>query len=459
MIDKIKNDELIKQIISFSKNKQIYLVGGCIRDYILGKKNYDKDIIADFDDVEEYAKNLAKHLDATFITLDDENKIYRLVMKDKRNYIDIAKLIGNNISEDLKRRDFTINSIAVNLKNYEILDINNGFEDIKNKIIKGISDKNLKDDPLRILRAYRFQSNLGFKIDEHLKHIIDQNYMDLKNVAVERINQEILKLFEGKFTDKTLKSMGNLIDYIFPIMIEVKKVPPNSHHHLPLFYHSIETVAQIQKLYEESNADVKEHIKPRIGLLKLSAFLHDIGKPQTWTIEEDTGRHRFIKHDDIGSKIVIPTLKKLCFSKKQINYISSLIKNHIYPSQVITSQGDIKKSYMRFIRKMEDSVIDVILIAMADRLSARGPEITDEIINKNINGLKNLLNFYIEIKPTLKPLPVLLDGNEIMSTFNLKPSPELGRLIKELKEAQISGEVNTKSDAICYIHSILTTKQ
>lgn len=455
MINKIKNDELIKKIIKFSDGKQIYLVGGCIRDYLLGKENYDKDIIADFEDVEEYAQNLAQNLDATFITLDDENKIYRLVMKDKTNYIDIAKLIGKNIDDDLKRRDFTINSVAVNLKNYEILDINNGIEDLKNKTIKGICDKNFEDDPLRLLRAYRFQSALGFKIDEHLKKIIDKNYKNLNKIATERINQELVKLFEGKYTDETLKNMGEMIDYIFPVMKEVKKVPPNSHHHLPLFYHSIETVKQIQILYDNSTDEIKKHLKSRFGLLKLGAFLHDIGKPQTWTIEEDTGRHRFIKHDDIGSKIVVPTLKNLCFSKKQINYIACLIKNHIYPSQVIVSQGDKGKSYMRFIRKMDDNVIDIILIAMADRLSARGPEITEETVNQNITGLNNLLNYYIEIKPTLKPLPVLLDGNEIMKMFNLKPSPKLGKLINQLKEAQISGEVNTKSDAICYINNII----
>lgn len=455
MINKIKNDELIKKIIKFSDGKQIYLVGGCIRDYLLGKENYDKDIIADFEDAEEYAQNLAQNLDATFITLDDENKIYRLVMKDKTNYIDIAKLIGKNIDDDLKRRDFTINSVAVNLKNYEILDINNGIEDLKNKTIKGICDKNFEDDPLRLLRAYRFQSALGFKIDEHLKKIIDKNYKNLNKIATERINQELVKLFEGKYTDETLKNMGEMIDYIFPVMKEVKKVPPNSHHHLPLFYHSIETVKQIQILYDNSTDEIKEHLKSRFGLLKLGAFLHDIGKPQTWTIEEDTGRHRFIKHDDIGSKIVVPTLKNLCFSKKQINYIACLIKNHIYPSQVIVSQGDKDKSYMRFIRKMDDNVIDIILIAMADRLSARGPEITEETVNQNITGLNNLLNYYIEIKPTLKPLPVLLDGNEIMKMFNLKPSPKLGKLINQLKEAQISGEVNTKSDAICYINNII----
>ena len=98
--------------------------------------------------------------------------------------------------------------------------------------------------------------------------------------------------------------MGEMLTYFFPIMKDVKTIPPNSHHHLPLFLHSIETVKQVQTLYE--NSKIKNDLKPRLSLLKLSAFLHDIGKPQTWTIEEDTGRHRFIKHDDVGSKLVVP---------------------------------------------------------------------------------------------------------------------------------------------------------
>lgn len=456
MINKIKNDNLINDIIKHSDDVQIYLVGGCVRDFILNKGNYDKDIIAECENVKEYAYNLAQKLDATFIVLDEENKIYRLVLKDKINCIDIAGVIGKNIEEDLKRRDFTINSVAVNLRNYEILDINNGLKDIENKIIKGISDKNFKDDPLRLLRAYRFQSSLGFKIDEHLKQILDNNYNDLDKIAIERINTELLKLFEGKYADEPLLNMGEMLTYLFPIMKEVQTIPPNSHHHLPLFLHSIETMKQVQNLYDESNDDVKDMLKPRFGLLKLSAFLHDIGKPQTWTIEEDTGRHRFIKHDDIGSKLVVPVLKNLNFSKKQINYVSLMIKNHIYPSQVIVSQGDIKKSYMRFVRKMEDYVPDIIYLAMADRLSAQGPAITKEITEANINGLTTLLNFYLDVKDTLKPLPVLIDGNEIMEKFNIKPSPILGKIINQLKEAQISGDVNTKSEAEHYICSILS---
>lgn len=126
----------------------------------------------------------------------------------------------------------------------------------------------------------------------------------------------------------------------------------------------------------------KEHLDsvdfggfPRINHLKLAGFLHDIGKFSTWTIEE-SGRHRFIKHDDVGSKMVVPILKQMKFSKKQIEYISCLIKNHIYPSNVIVAPDLNEKVMMRYVRKMENNVIDNIVLAKADRLSARGVDVT-----------------------------------------------------------------------------------
>ena len=192
---------------------------------------------------------------------------------------------------------------------------------------------------------------------------------------------------------------------------------------------------------------------PRVNHLKLAGFLHDIGKPSTWTIEE-TGRHRFIGHDVEGEKIVKPLLKDLKFSNKQIEYISKIIRYHIYPSNVIVSPNLDNKIMMRYVRKMNDDVIDNIILAKADRLSAQGEAVTKEMTENNINGLNKLLKFYLEVKPTLKPLPKLLDGNEVMQILNLKQSPTLGNIMNELHEAQLNGEVNTKEEAINFIKNM-----
>jgi len=465
IIDKIKNDEIINLIKNHAQKEytncaEIYIVGGTFRDFYLDKENFDKDIIVDKVEAEEFAKTLTEALKATFIPLDEENKIYRLMLKDKKNCIDIASPIGNSIEEDLKRRDLTINSIAVNIKTLEILDFTGGINDLKSKKIKHISEQNIVDDPLRMLRAYRFQSILGFEINEELSQIVCSHAKKIHKSAIERINYELLKLFSGKFCDKSLTDMDKteLLKEILPVVAELKKVPPNTHHHLNLFDHSIEVVKQIQYFYENSSPEVKAHLEKidfggntRLAHLKLAGFLHDIGKFSTWTIEEETGRHRFIKHDDVGSKMGAKILKSAKFSKKQVDYITKMIKFHIYPSHVVNSPEISEKIYMRFIRKMENDIIDVITLAISDRLSARGPAITPEIINKNINELNSLLNFYLNIKDELKPLPKLLCGEEIMEILNIKPTKHLGEVIKSLKEAQISGDISTKDEATDFV--------
>lgn len=460
IIEKIKKDKIINQIKTHSKDVEIYLVGGVFRDFYLGRQNFDKDIVVDKIHAKDFAKSLAKSLEATFVPLDEENKIYRVVLKDKINYIDIANIIGKSIKEDLKRRDLTINSVAINLKTLEIIDVTGGIKDLENKKIKHISEQNFIDDPLRLLRAYRFGAILGFKIDDGLQKIIKKHSKKVKQSAIERINYELLRLFEGSFSSEILFKMdkSEILEEILPMIKDLKKVPPNLHHHLNLFDHSIETVKQIQKLYEESSDEVKSHLKKhdfggasRLAHLKFAGFLHDIGKFQTWTIDEETKRHRFIKHDDLGSKMAADFLKKSKFSKKQIEYISKMIKLHIYPSHVIKNPEINEKLYMRFIRKMKDDVIDIIILAMADRYSARGIEITDEIVNKNISDLNLLLEFYLKIKDELKPLPKLLSGDEIMEILNIKPSKELGEIIKKLHETQLSDEIQTKEEAVKFV--------
>ncbi len=458
---KIRNDEILN-IISNEFDTEVYLVGGVVRDFFLGKETFDRDIIVCNEDARDFALKLAERFDAKFIPLDEVNKIYRLVFKDKINYLDITNPVENSLQTDIKRRDLTINAIAVNLKTFEIIDIVNGLNDLKNKKLNLISEKNFIDDPLRLLRIFRFKANLGFDVAPELLDIVKRHRKLIHEPAVERVNYELMKMFSGDYVHEALLLLDDclLLEEILPVVKQVKQVPPNSHHHLDLFHHSVETVRQITEIYKQSDEEVREHLNridfggfSRLAHLRLTGFLHDIGKFSTWTIEQDTGRHRFIKHDDAGAKMSLKILKDLHFSNKQIDYISILIKYHIYPSHVMCSPEITDKIMMRFVRRMDMNSIDNIVLAKADRLSARGPEITDDIVEKNILLLTRLQNFYLKVRASLQPLPKLLTGNDVMRELNIKPSPKLGEIMNALHEAQINGDVMSKDDALNFIRN------
>ena len=460
IIQKIENDEILNKLKENFTN-DIYLVGGAVRDLFLGKLTYDRDILVEGIDAKEFALKCSEIFDAKFIPLDEINKIYRLVFKDKINCIDITNPLDNSLEKDLKRRDLTINSLAVNLNTLNLIDVTGGADDLNNKKINMISEQNFVDDPLRLLRIFRFHAILGFDIDKKLFTVIKKYKNLIHKPAVERVQYEIMKMFSGDYVFETLLLMDNcgMLEEIFPFVKELKFVPPNSHHHLDLFHHSVEAVKQITKIYSESGDLVKKHMDSvdfggfsRLTHLKLAGFMHDIGKFSTWTIEND--RHRFIKHDDVGAKMSVNILKKLNFSNKQINYISSMIKFHIYPSQVMSGQDVTEKVMMRYIRKMDDNCIDNIILAKSDRLSARGPKITDDVVQNNLSSLNKLLDYYLNVKDSLKPLPKLLDGNDIIKILNIKPSKQLGFILEKLHDAQLNGDVISKDDAINFVKNL-----
>lgn len=462
MIKNIANNPIICLLKCFFENKKehAYVVGGFLRDCMLDVQSSDIDIVVESGKAKKLGLELADELGGYFVELDNINNIYRVVLSDKTTYIDIADCVGLTIEDDLKRRDFTINALAYDINNSKIIDVCGSQQDILNCVIKEVSEENLIDDPIRIFRAYRFKSMLGFEFSDSLQGMLKKHAHLVTQTAKERINVELIKLFAGENSVEALYALdeNNILELIIPEVKEIKKIPPNSHHHLCLFEHSIETVKQVQLYYKTACEDVKKHLRneflagqKRIAYLKLAAFLHDVGKPATWQIEQETGRHRFIMHDVEGAKVIVPTLKNLKFSKKQIAYVQKIIKNHIYPAGLVTSVDSGEKAYLRFFRKMEDEVIDIITVAHADRLSALGPDITQEIVAQNLDGLNALLEFYLKEKSKLAPLPKLLDGEEIMELLNIPASRQLGQIIEQLKEAQISSEVLTKEDAIEFV--------
>lgn len=456
LAESVKNDRFVQLIMPVLGDCECYLVGGYLRDLLSDEVSPDRDLIVKSDVARDLAMKIAEETDGHFISLDEINMIYRVVMPDKINYFDVSAMLEDDLEKDIRRRDLTINSMVYDLKNDCFVDEIGAFDDFEKGILRTVDLKNYIDDSLRMLRVFRFSAKYNFEIDEELKNFIKDNVSLIDNPAKERVNTEITKLFEGKYSDNALVLADEcgLLERIFPIIKEVKKIPPNSHHHLDLLSHCIETVRQVQIAYEALNKRDRASLDDkslgghkRIAYLKLAAFLHDIGKPETWSIDEETGRHRFIMHDDAGSKQALPLLKNLKFSKKQIAYVQLMIKNHIYPAALVSQEGVGSKAYLKYYRKLQPYFLDNIILAKSDRLSARGEAITDEIVERNLTGLSALLDECYKYDSEVASPEPFLRGEDVMDLTGLSQSKELGNLVKAVYTAQLDGDVTSVEEA------------
>lgn len=438
--EKISHDTTLKSLLSFFESlegRKVYLVGGFLRDIFLNApKSQDYDLVVVGGCSGDFGEEIARELCGTLVELDLENDIYRVVA----DGVNIDITCTKDIFEDAKRRDFTLNSIYYDFSAKEIFDPLNGLKDLQSGILKTHKLENFDDDPLRMLRAFRFVSCFDLKLSADVLEYIKKHLKDIKKPAPERLRVEIVKMFGGKNIVETLLlayETGFLAE-LFPFVKDIEKIPRNSHHHLPLLGHSIETV---------------KHVRTPDPLLKLAAFMHDIGKPQTWKIDPKTGRHRFIGHEELGAKLAKPILEKLKFSRKQVEFITKMIANHIYPSALMHDEDRSQKALIRFAKKIRPHTKELLELARADRLSARGEAVGRDKVDENLKNLETLGAFCEEIEAKFVTLPKLLDGNEIMALLNIPPSKRLGEIINELEEAQLSGFVQSKDEALRFVSS------
>ncbi len=458
-----------------------YIVGGFVRDTLLGRQIADIDI-AIAGDALSIGDKLAARLKGKFIVLDAKNNIGRIVFPEKTALcLDLSSFTGT-INDDLARRDFTINSLAIDLKNIlgkndelPIIDPFQGLSDLDHAIIRTVGKNSLSADPVRLLRAVRFAAELGFTIEHKTENSIKQEAGLLAGVAGERIREEFLNLLDVSRGGQYLKYMDELglLTVIFPELQLTKGVDQPAEHHWDVFEHSLMTVSAVdyilgQGVWEFPDDGILTEVpwspelaryfeKPvaagssRRTLLKLAALLHDICKPQTRTIE-DNGKMRFLGHNEAGATIATGILERLRFSSKEINLVANVVKYHLRPNQM--GQPPSRRAVYRFFRDAGDDGLDILYISLADHLATRGPGLIMPNWRLHTEIVRHIMEEYDRQTITTKPAR-LVDGNDLRNIFGLQPGPKMGRLLENLKEAQAAGELTDRQAALDYIGNLL----
>ena len=416
-------EELIK------RKFEAFIVGGCVRDLLMNKKPKDWDITTNAkpEEIQKiFPKSFYANKFGTVTVNDVEITTYRIDEKysDKRHPDKIR--FARTIEEDLARRDFTINAVAMGLDK-KLIDLFQGKKDLKNKIIRtvGKPEERFNEDALRMLRAARFATTLGFKIEPKTLKAMEKNAGWIQAISKERIKDELMKILEAEKPTEGIELLRKtkLLGYILPELEKGVGVSQNKFHIYDIYEHSIRSL--------QAAADKKFNLEVRFA-----ALFHDIGKPETK--EGEGPDSTFYNHDYVGAKFTARILQRLKFPKKFIEKVVILVRNHMFISDPdrITEAGA-----RRLIRRVGlKNMPDLINLRMADRLGMGRPKARPY----RLRTIEYLIEKVSQDPISVKMLKI--NGNDIMDLLKIQPGPKIGALLDVLLAEVIENpEKNTKN--------------
>ncbi|MFH1640072.1 MAG: HD domain-containing protein [Chloroflexota bacterium] len=485
---------LLERLAVFLRKMGIksYVVGGLVRDALLGRDSADIDIAVAADGFET-ARAVAAALSGSYVPLDEQNRIGRVVLPNREKpdqpcwMLDFSTLQGN-IEEDLSRRDFTVDAMSFALedlawhdKDAHLIDPFRGYDDLSQGVLRATGENIFTTDAARLIRAVRFVAELGFTMDKETEAQVMRHTDLIKSVAGERLRGELLHILAIPQSEKLLVYMDNLglLTAIIPELVFTKGVTQPKEHFWNVFDHSIKTVAAVDFLLRRGiweytkrvvlsfvpwSEEIRQHFNLQVSpgsnrriLLKLAALLHDIAKPRT-RAEDNQGRLRFFGHGTEGAETAAAIMERLRFSSREIKLVTTMVKHHLRPGQL--SHGNEPPSHRaiyRYFRDTGEASIDILFLSMADHLAARGPNLNLDAWQEHTKMVSYLLDRQREQAKQPKP-GWFINGNDLINIFGLRPGPEIGEILEQLHEAQAAGELADREAALTSVKKLLADK-
>lgn len=456
--DKILNEEFIKiaSEIASQEGLELYIVGGYVRDILLNRKKSEIDFLVVGNGL-EFARKYAERLSVENVVMYKNfgtahfkynNFDLEFVGARKESYKRNSRnpvVENGTFEDDINRRDFTINALALSLNknNYgELIDRFNGLEDLKNKIIKTPLDPliTFDDDPLRIMRAFRFASQLDFIVPDELIEIIKQIAERLKIISIERITEEFLKILKSSRPSVGLELMrkSGVMAVVFPeidVMVGIEQ--RKEHHHKDVFYHTCEVVDKISAMTDDV-------------WLRFAALVHDIAKPVTKKFDEKVG-WTFHGHEEFGARMLKHIFKRMKLPIHKLEYVQKLTRLHLRPIALVDEEVT-DSAIRRFIVQAGEDLDDLITLCRADITSKNQEKVTRYLENYELVMLK--VKEVLE-KDKLREFQSPVRGDEIMAICNLTPGRKVGIVKTAIEEAILDGEIeNTYEAAYEYLMKI-----
>jgi len=490
------------------QHQQAYLVGGSLRNLLLGEPCVDWDI-ATHGDIPMLARHLADHLGGHYAHLN--TKASRVVVpwtQDNQDghdagavqkqelIIDVSPLKGKTIELDLRQRDFTINAIAAPLNdivqllstsqngivsltgNKLFIDPLHGIADLKARRLKAVDSEVFRHDPLRMLRAVRLMGHYSLKIDGWTEGLLMRDAPLITQVAPERIREELYAILAMDDATDRLRFLDahGLLTTLLPEFIPARGMRQPIPHHWDVLEHSMETVGMLEKLtallcgppeqiqqspierngpwnlteiqallQEAEQQGIFQRAMLSAPRMKMATLLHDIGKPPTYTTDANGAIH-FYGHPQVGVPVAQNIMRRLSSSTQDRRLAQQVVMHHMRPGQ-LGQDGDVTiRAIRRYFVDLGPTGIVVALLSLADHLATRGPEPLTEAWDRHLAVVCQLLEQYIRHRESIMPQQ-LIAPNELIRRFKIEPGPIVGTLLEAIAEAQTEGIVHSKDEA------------
>jgi len=471
--------DLVRRVLA-ERGVAGWLVGGIVRDALLGRDTADVDVLVDAD-----AHTAAEWLLAAaraepmpshtgFACLDQDWGVYRVVIGDAT--IDVVPLEGS-LEEELLRRDITINALAVPIGSElaDIIDVSGGLPDLAARVARTFRSSNLSDDPVRLLRVARFAVELDLTVEPQTAEWVRGLGCLLGQAPGERIARELLATLDSPRAaalPEVLEGLG-LADAVLPELASLRGIGRFGFHHLDAYEHSMETYAFVaaalsgeseppgvgaelwSSMIEVVSGEPLPGVRARRAIVLLAALLHDVGKPSCMA-QDDDGRVRFVGHERAGGEIARQVAARLRLSRLETAHLAALAEHHMRPCMLgSTEEPPTARACARVFRLLLARTPDVCLLALADRAASRGPASTPEVVRRQMEATARVLELWLAERKREPEGRPLVTGRDLMTHLGISGGPIIGRILTELGVAEAAGELHDRDAALALARELM----
>ncbi len=447
---------------------EAWVVGGSVRDALAGRPPSPDLDVAVAGDAGQAAALLVRAHGGTRFRLSRDFGAWRVQCRDVPVQVDITPLQGGTLEEDLRRRDLTVNALALPVAGgVPVVDLHGGLDDLAARRLRLVGDRSLADDPVRLLRLARLAGQTGFTVEAGTLHAARRDAPLLWDAPGERLADELGRLVSLPRPDRALRLLDDLgvLGVLVPELEESRGLDQSPYHHLDVLGHVLEVVEHARELADDPepvfrgradrvravmDAPLADELTARGGLM-LAALLHDMAKPATRAVTPE-GRVTFMGHDRLGAEMADALMRRLRTSGRLREFVVRGVRWHLPLGFMVHRTPLSLRQIDRYLRLTAPSEAEIIVLSVADRLATRGPRTAQSAIDRHLVLAREVMDahFMLADRPPQRPL---LAGDEVARELGREPGPWLPPLLDALREGQVVGVLRTRDQALRFVRS------